>query len=657
MAARTLEITFIGNPKPLQDALGKVEESSGTLHGKISGLAGAFTNVASVAGGFLLGNAISKGPAALMGLSDVARDLELQMKKASTVFGDQLPIVEKWAAGSAAAMGLSKNQAVNLASGLQDLLVPMGFTREAGTAMTTSTLNLAGALAEWTGGQKGAAEVSDILTKAYLGETDGLKALGIAISADEVNSRLAAQGKDKLTGSALAQAKALEIQKLIMEKSTDAQKAFAEGSGSAARKQAEMQAKIQEAKEALANGLAPAIAAVTTLAATSLVPAIDLAGQVMAKLRDVAVELVSAGWDKLSGPLATIAGLAWDALKDGAGALKDLAMAGGELAAVAWDAIAGSLADIAGNIERVALAKWQDISPQVNSFGAALAGVNWQTFLDGFNRVKAAVQPAIDALHPFVEKTLADLKEQFGKVAESLKPLADALGELLDALAPLEPVIKPLAQAMGVLIVANIAAMLVAIDLAVKALGTTLKLAIDAVVLAVRGLAAVLTVVVPPLAAVFVGMWDGSKAAFDSLRGAIQGIGDLTTTVFGAIGGTVKAGLNSVIRAVNKMIDALNSLQIHIPAVGVGPLKTPAFDWNGLGLGHIPELAAGGIVMRPTLAVIGESGPEAVIPLSRGRAAVGGGVTIQIMGNVYGVDDLVRVIDLSLKRAGRAGIA
>ena len=43
----------------------------------------------------------------------------------------------------------------------------------------------------------------------------------------------------------------------------------------------------------------------------------------------------------------------------------------------------------------------------------------------------------------------------------------------------------------------------------------------------------------------------------------------------------------------------------------------------------------------PTLAVIGEAGPEAVIPLSRGRGAMGGmGATIIIEGNsFYGDDD------------------
>jgi hypothetical protein len=49
----------------------------------------------------------------------------------------------------------------------------------------------------------------------------------------------------------------------------------------------------------------------------------------------------------------------------------------------------------------------------------------------------------------------------------------------------------------------------------------------------------------------------------------------------------------------------------------------------------IPMLAAGGIVTGPTLAMIGEAGPEAVIPLDR-MSQMGGGTTVNI--NVNGGD-------------------
>jgi len=42
-------------------------------------------------------------------------------------------------------------------------------------------------------------------------------------------------------------------------------------------------------------------------------------------------------------------------------------------------------------------------------------------------------------------------------------------------------------------------------------------------------------------------------------------------------------------------------------------------------------MATGGIVTSPTMALIGEAGPEAVIPLSK-MGSMGGGVTINVNG-------------------------
>lgn len=64
---------------------------------------------------------------------------------------------------------------------------------------------------------------------------------------------------------------------------------------------------------------------------------------------------------------------------------------------------------------------------------------------------------------------------------------------------------------------------------------------------------------------------------------------------------------NGVIFLVNGMIDGINAVA----------------GWTGLHLDRfapvsIPKLATGGIVTSPTLALIGEAGPEAVVPLSQG---------------------------------------
>jgi hypothetical protein len=64
------------------------------------------------------------------------------------------------------------------------------------------------------------------------------------------------------------------------------------------------------------------------------------------------------------------------------------------------------------------------------------------------------------------------------------------------------------------------------------------------------------------------------------------------------------------------------------------PGWVPGIGGKGFDVPDIPMLANGGIVSQATLAVVGESGPEAVIPLDRmGEFGGGGGnVTIHVNG-------------------------
>lgn len=190
-------------------------------------------------------------------LANMAIQQEQLAKKAATVFGPALDDVTTAAKRNATAMGLTTAQYVSQAAAAADLLIPMGFTRDQAAGMSTEMTNLSGALAEWSGGTKTATEVNDIMTKALLGERDGLKSLGISISEADVQRRLAENGMDKLTGTALEQAKAMATLQLITEKSTDAQTSFAEGGESNARKMAEMGAKITDIAERLAMYLLP----------------------------------------------------------------------------------------------------------------------------------------------------------------------------------------------------------------------------------------------------------------------------------------------------------------------------------------------------------------------------------------------------------------
>lgn len=108
-----------------------------------------------------------------------------------------------------------------------------------------------------------------------------------------------------------------------------------------------------------------------------------------------------------------------------------------------------------------------------------------------------------------------------------------------------------------------------------------------------------------------------------------------------ALPGTVKDGfltamrnmLNAIIGVYNDFAAGMQfDIPDWVPKIGGQVFELPA----------VPMLAKGGIVSKPTLAMIGEDGPEAVVPLSsknnpNGIGLGGGDVTVNI--NVAGVTD------------------
>lgn len=120
---------------------------------------------------------------------------------------------------------------------------------------------------------------------------------------------------------------------------------------------------------------------------------------------------------------------------------------------------------------------------------------------------------------------------------------------------------------------------------------------------------------------------------FTAIKDFVVGVFD---TVRDAIIDSFKAAVNFVIGGINRLIRAWNGLSFGIPqrtfgigdaSVTIGPFSVSTPD-----LPTIPALADGGIVDKATFALIGEAGPEAVVPLSgrRGREAMGSNITINV---------------------------
>ena len=107
------------------------------------------------------------------------------------------------------------------------------------------------------------------------------------------------------------------------------------------------------------------------------------------------------------------------------------------------------------------------------------------------------------------------------------------------------------------------------------------------------------------------------------MKDAFTGTVDAIKTAVSAYMGIYKGIFNAIAKAWNNTI---GKLSFKIPS------WVPGIGGKGFDVPNIPELANGGIVTSPTLALIGEAGPEAVVPLDRMASVGGGNVTINVMG-------------------------
>jgi len=289
--------------------LGKLNGIIDKHNSKLRGTASTWSKATKAGRGFLgiAAAAFTVDALATYGkeLFKMGIEMEGLDRKAKIVFGEALPLVSQAAKQNASELGLTTSQYIALSAAMGDLLVPMGFTRKEAANISTELVNLSGALSEWTGGQVSSAEVSDILSKALLGEREQLKTLGIAISEADVKARLAEKGLSKLTGQMLQQAKAAATLELITEKSADAQTKFADNADSDARKLARLEAKMSSVAEKIATLLIPVFSKL-----------LDIAGNVADFFTDVAD-----GFESIADP-ATAAADAFAAQTDNVAALE-----------------------------------------------------------------------------------------------------------------------------------------------------------------------------------------------------------------------------------------------------------------------------------------------------------------------------------------------
>ena len=225
-------------------AFSQVSKQMDGMQGKIAKMQPAFKKMALVgtAAFAAIGVGVWKSTQSAVAAEEI-------FNKFNTVFDDIGDSAEKVAKDLRDNWGLAESTAKELLSSTGDLLSGFGFTGEAALGLSEKTQKLAIDLASFTNLEGGATRASGILTKAMLGEKDSLVALGIKILDSDVKARLLADGKDKLTGLALRQAKAEITLQLAMEQSGKAIGDYERTSESAANRQRLLAERTKELSE------------------------------------------------------------------------------------------------------------------------------------------------------------------------------------------------------------------------------------------------------------------------------------------------------------------------------------------------------------------------------------------------------------------------
>lgn len=146
----------------------------------------------------------------------------------------------------------------------------------------------------------------------------------------------------------------------------------------------------------------------------------------------------------------------------------------------------------------------------------------------------------------------------------------------------------------------------------------------------------------------FQNAWDKIKGVFADVSTFFGGIKESIVGIWDDIVGGIKNTINWLIDKINFFIGAINGIEFNLPSfMGGGK-----FDVN---IPSIPRLATGGIIEKPTVAMVGEAGKEAVVPLENNTGwldKIADRISASISSGTVGGDTHVHV-ELDGREVGR----
>lgn len=340
-----------------------------------------------------------------------------------------------------------------------------------------------------------------------------------------------------------------------------------------------------------------------------------------------------------------------------------------------WNNIRDNMSTVLSNMSKFWTTFWTDINNGIKTWGQPIingvSGVFNSIWTDAIDPVIQIVSKAwadfsgilvdvwnkygktlIDNIGEFVTTTIGLFKSIWDNViAPIIKPFLEMLSDLWDK--HLKGVVEEVGNFVmklinGALEIYNkfIAPVLMwlleKLKPAFQVIGSVVSSVMNAILSVISG-------IVKGVLKVFGGLIDFVSGVFTlNWQKAWQGVQDIFRGLIEALATIFKAPINFIIDGINLFIKGLNKIKIPDWVPGIGGL--------GFHIEPLKKLARGGVVDKPTTAVIGEAGREAVLPLENNTGwitelaeqiseAGGGGQPQQIIVKIGEETVLNKIID------------
>lgn len=634
-----------------------------------------------------------------------ASDLDETVNKINVVFGDSAEQMRDWASTAATTMGLSTQKALDAAAGFGTMFTQLGFTTDSAKDMSQGMVVLASDLASFHNLQGGAAEATDMLSAAFRGEYDSLQRVIPTINAAAVEQKALEQtGKDSAKELTAAE-KAAAVYALTLEGAGPAVGDFAATSDGLANTQRSLSAMWDDLKAKVGEAFLGAATTAANFVKDNFIPALewlqDAVQAVADKIREwqTPITIIASVIGVLLIPMFFALGvqaLVAAARTVAAWAIKTAAAVAGAASQIFWLSVTGiwyvklgvqAMLGAARTAAAWLLQKAQAAAGAAYVVGQLLwLGVQWiaqgvKAMAGAARTVAAWALQRVAAAGALAQYIIVFAVMAAQWVAAGVRALVGAAvvagGWLLmagaaivnAAIIAVQWLIAFWPVALVIAIVVGLIAIIWVFWDEIKAALTTVKNflqsvwnsvwnwvknlfssmwnwisgvwngiydSISSAVTAVKDWAVnTWTSLKDRVVGIFQSVKDRASEIWDSLVGVVRRAVDTVKGIGEGIWNGLKGVINAGIRLLNAAIGGFNAV---IGAVNLVP------GVNIPNIPNIPQLADGGIVTRATLAVVGEAGPEAVVPLDRWER--GGGQQVPNVRVYIGdreLKDLVRV--------------